>query len=68
MSVPERLVALLADLGMGGRVYDEHEDEHDVTGETAGLGEENCPCRLFANLTAFDIEHIGVCGGRRAMR
>ena len=37
MSVPERLEALAADRVMGGRVHDNHDEQHEVTSDATSL-------------------------------
>lgn len=37
VSVPESLVALLADLGVGSRIHEQHAQQHDMSGDPAGL-------------------------------
>jgi hypothetical protein len=60
MGVPESLVAELADLGVRGRIDEEHEDEHEVTSQTAGLREQDRPRGFFADLRLFDVDHVDV--------
>lgn len=60
MGVPEGLVAVLADLGMRGRVDEQHEDKHEVTGQAAGLREQDRPGDFFADLRLFDVDHVNV--------
>lgn len=37
VGVPKRLEALLADLVVGSRVHDEHDEQHEMTSDTASL-------------------------------
>jgi hypothetical protein len=61
MRNPKPLKALQPNLRMRGGVDDEHEEEHDVAGEAAGLGVHDCPGGFFADLGALDVDHVDVC-------
>ena len=37
VSIPESLKTLLADFVVGGRVHDEHDEQHEVTCDSASL-------------------------------
>lgn len=61
VGVPERLVAMLANLGVRARVDEEHQDEHEVTSQAGRLREKDRQGRLLANLRLFDVEHVDIC-------
>lgn len=56
VGVPEGFEGLLADAVVGGRVHQEHAEEHHMAGDTAGLGVVNLDCRYGANLGLLDVE------------
>ena len=53
MGVPERLEALAADLMMGGRVHDNHDEQHEVTSDATSLFVMDILC---GNLTDLCID------------
>lgn len=56
MHVVERFEGLLPDLGVRGRVHQEHAEKHDVAGDAAGLGVENLYGGFGAEEGALDVE------------
>ena len=50
MSVPERLEALVADFVMRSRIHEQHDEKHEVPGDTARLGVVNIESRLRTSL------------------
>ena len=50
VGVPESLEALVPDLVMGGRVHEDHDEEHEMARNTARLRVVDVKCRLRANL------------------
>lgn len=54
--VPERLERLLADPVVGGRVHQQHAEQHYVTRDTAGLSIVNLEREHRSNLRHLDIE------------
>ena len=62
VSVPERFERLSANLVMSSRVHQEHQEQHDVTGEAAWLSVHNTPSCLLANLSELDVEHVDIFG------
>ena len=63
VGVPEGLEALVADLVVGGGVHEEHDEEHEVTGDTAGLRVVNVQGKLLTDLSALDVDEVDVVGG-----
>jgi len=60
MSVPEGFKALGTDLVMGGRVHEEHDQEHEVTSDGSRLGVVDLKCDLLANLGSLDIDEVDI--------
>ena len=60
VSVPKGLKRLLADLCVGGRVHEQHAEEHDVAGDAAGLLVVNVYSEAGAQLGSFDVEEAGL--------
>lgn len=56
VGVVEGFEGLLTDLGMRGRVHQEHAEQHDVPGDAAGLGVEDLDGGEGAELGALDVE------------
>ena len=54
MGVPESLEALVTDLVVGSGVHQEHDQEHEMTGDTASLGVVNIKSPLGTNLCEAD--------------
>ena len=54
MGVPERLKALATDLVMGGSVHDEHDEQHEVTGDATSLFVMNVLCGNLTDLWIGD--------------
>jgi hypothetical protein len=50
VSVPKGLEALVTNFAVSGRVYEEHDEEHEVAGDAAGLGVVDVEGSLCANL------------------
>ena len=63
MRVPKRLIALLSDLGVRRRVHEQHAEQHDVSGDAAGLGIVDLHGGLAADLRALDVEEVDVVRG-----
>lgn len=61
VSVPERLKGLLTNLGMGGRVHEEHTKKHDVAGDASCLGVMDLERCLLADLGYFNVEEAANC-------
>lgn len=49
MSIPKYFEALLSDLMVGGRIHEEHDEEHEMTSDTARLGIMYFLSSLLAN-------------------
>ena len=60
MRVPERLEGLFSNLRMRSCVHEEHAQQHDVSGDTAGLGVVNLHTRLRSHLRALDVEEVDI--------
>lgn len=66
MSVPESLEALLADLCVRGGEHQQHAEQHDMSGNTAGVGimdlqgVQRPHLRLFHVEEAADIQSVSV--------
>ena len=50
VGIPECLKALFSDLVVGGSVHQEHDEEHEMTGDTTSLGVVNVERKLRAHL------------------
>ena len=50
MGVPEGLKALLSNLGMRGGIHNDHDEEHEVASDTAGLSVVDLKGGLLSNL------------------
>ena len=66
MRIPKRLVRLLANLVVSGRVHEQHAEKHDVPGNAAGLAVVNLHGPFRPYLRLFDIEEaVKVVSKRR---
>jgi hypothetical protein len=63
MSVPESLETLVANLFVGGRVHQYHDQEHEMTSYASRLRVVNLESNLFPNLSALNVEKVYVVGG-----
>jgi len=63
VGIPEGLERLLADLGVGGGIHEEHAQEHDVAGDTAGVHVMDLYSERRAELGPFDIVEVDVVTG-----
>lgn len=61
--VPEGLKTLGADLGVRGRVHEQHAQDHDVPGDAAGLGVVDLDGGFGTDLTLLHIEKVDVVAG-----
>lgn len=66
VGVPERLEALLSNFVVRSRVDEKHQEEHDVTRESARLRVHDPPRRLLADLGQLNVKHVDVCEGEEA--
>lgn len=62
MGVPESLEALLADLVVGGRVHDDHEEEHDMTGDSTRLLVVDVKGISRTELATLDVDKVDIVG------
>lgn len=63
VSVPEGLEGLLSNAVMGGRVHQKHAEQHDVAGDTTGLGVVNLKGGNGTNLRLLDVVEVDIMGG-----
>lgn len=60
MRIPECFEALLANLGVGSRIYEQHAQQHDVTRHAASLCIMNLDCRLRTDVTPLHVEEVDI--------
>lgn len=60
MGVPEGLVGLSTDLGVGGGEHQQHAQHHDVAGDTARLSIMDLHRGLRPQLVLLDVEEVDV--------
>lgn len=63
MCVPEGLEALVADLAVRRRVHEEHDEEHEVAGDTTWLRVVDVECSLLTDLSTLDVDEVDVVRG-----
>jgi hypothetical protein len=61
VSIPKGFEGLLANLRMGGRVHQQHAQEHNVTSNSTSLGIMNLNSSDRSDLSTFDIEEAVAC-------
>lgn len=60
VGIPECFEALCADLVVGGRVHEKHDEEHEVTSDSTRLGIVDLQCDFRSDLSSLDIEEIDI--------
>lgn len=61
MGVPEGLEALVAYLMVSGGVHQEHDEEHEMTGDPTSLFVVNVQGRFFADLCKSNQRNVIFC-------
>jgi len=64
VGVPEGLEALRTNLLVGSGVHEDHDEEHEVTGETTRLGVVDLLSKLLTNLSTLDVDEVDIMRSR----
>jgi hypothetical protein len=63
MCIPESLETLLPDLSMRGSVHDDHDEEHEVSGNATCLSVMDLERCLLTNLSSLNVDEINIMSG-----